>query len=79
MQSEQVKKVDPERQMAAEKAKQDFETTVASNAKAISDLKNDMDQTIVDKFKPVVDKLNSTDGDIDGLRNTLAKYEDVID
>ena len=46
LQTEQVKKVDAERQQAEAKAKEDFETTVATNAKAIDALKAEVEESI---------------------------------
>jgi len=46
IQSEQVKKVDAERQNSAVKAKEDFDATVSTNAKAIADLKSEVNDAI---------------------------------
>merc|ERR1712050_102184 len=46
LQTEQVKKVDAERQQAEAKAKEDFEATVATNAKAIDALKAEVEESI---------------------------------
>merc|ERR1719347_1707555 len=75
IQAERVNAVDADRQKAAEKAKADLESTVASNAKAIADLKNELGQSIVDKFRPAEDRLANIDGDIQGLNKTVAVFE----
>merc|ERR1719291_1676007 len=75
IQAERVNAVDADRQKAAEKAKADLESTVASNAKAIADIKNELDQSIVDKFRPAEDRLANIDGDIQGLNRTVAVFE----
>merc|ERR1712106_333404 len=46
IQTEQVKKVDAERQQAEVKAKEDFDATVSTNAKAIADLKAEVENSI---------------------------------
>merc|ERR1711936_32313 len=46
LQTEQVKKVDAERQQAEAKAKEDFEATVANNTKAIDALKSEVEESI---------------------------------
>merc|ERR1712128_53532 len=46
IQTEQVKKVDAERQQAEVKAKEDFDATVSTNAKAIADLKSELEDAI---------------------------------
>merc|ERR1711872_1203007 len=46
IQTEQVKKVDAERQQAEAKAKEDMEATVSTNAKAIADLKAEVEDAI---------------------------------
>eukprot|EP00090_Calanus_glacialis_P037800 TRINITY_DN6549_c0_g1_i2.p1 TRINITY_DN6549_c0_g1~~TRINITY_DN6549_c0_g1_i2.p1 ORF type:complete len:1555 (-),score=493.26 TRINITY_DN6549_c0_g1_i2:859-4908(-) len=46
IQTEQVKKVDAERQQSEVKAKEDIEATVSTNAKAIADLKSEVDDAI---------------------------------
>merc|ERR1719238_650926 len=71
IQAERVNAVDADRQKAAEKAKADLE----SNAKAIADLKNELGQSIVDKFRPAEDRLANIDGDIQGLNKTVAVFE----
>merc|ERR1719347_224655 len=75
IQAERVNAVDADRQKAAEKAKADLESTVASNAKAIADLRNELGQSIVDKFRPAEDRLDNIDGDIQGLNKTVAVFE----
>ena len=75
IQAEQVNAVDADRQKAAGKTKADLESTVASNAKAIADLKNELGQSIVDKFRPAEDRLANIDGDIQGLNKTVAVFE----
>merc|ERR1719300_104533 len=75
IQAERVNAVDADRQKAAEKAKADLESTVASNAKAIADLRNELGQSIVDKFRPAEDRLANIDGDIQGLNKTVAVFE----
>ena len=57
IQAERVNAVDADRQKAAEKAKADLESTVASNAKAIADLKIEPGQSIVDMFRLAEDRL----------------------
>merc|ERR1719219_1572432 len=71
IQAERANAVDADRQKAAEKAKADLE----SNAKAIADLKNELGQSIVDKFRPAEDRLANIDGDIQGLNKTVAVFE----
>merc|ERR1712130_755835 len=46
IQTEQVQKVDDERQQAIAKAKEDFEANAASNEKAINDLRKDLAESI---------------------------------
>merc|ERR1711872_859307 len=46
IQTETVKKVDAERQQAEAKAKEDMEATVSTNAKAIADLKAEVEDAI---------------------------------
>ena len=75
IQAEQVNAVDADRQKAAGKTKADLESTVASKAKAIADLKNELGQSIVDKFRPAEDRLANIDGDIQGLNKTVAVFE----
>merc|ERR1719283_503705 len=76
LQSEEVKKVDAERQMAANKAKEDIESTAASNAKAMADLKNDVAQSIADRIQPAEEKLANLDNNVSGLNKTIAIFED---
>merc|ERR1719419_1729922 len=76
LQSEEVKKVDAERQMAANKAKEDIESTAASNAKAMADLKNDVAQSIAERIQPAEEKLASLDNNVSGLNKTIAIFED---
>merc|ERR1711873_259872 len=64
IQAEQVNAVDADRQKAAGKTKADLESTVASKAKAIADLKNELGQSIVDKFRLVEDRPVNEDGNI---------------
>ena len=71
IQAEQVNAVDADRQKAAGKAKADLESTVASKAKAIADLKNELGQSIVDKFRPVEDRPVNIDDNIQGLNKTF--------
>merc|ERR1719285_106848 len=75
IQAERVNAVDADRQKAAEKAKADLESAVASNANAIDDLKKELGQSIVDKFRPAEDRLANIDGDIQGLNKTVAVFE----
>merc|ERR1712226_1627204 len=75
IQSEQVKKVDAERQRSEAKAKEDLEATVASNEKAIAELRNELDDSIVQKFKPTEDKLHGIDGQVQILNQTVAVFE----
>merc|ERR1711970_261756 len=63
LQTEEVKKVDAERQQAEAKAKEDFDATVATNAKAIDALKADVEGAITKleiTFKQEQSKDNST-------------------
>merc|ERR1712123_221830 len=46
IQTEQVQKVDAERQQAEAKAKEDIASTVSTNGKAIADLKSELEDTI---------------------------------
>ena len=46
LQTEQVKKFDAERQQTEAKTKEDFEATVATNAKAIDALKSEVEESI---------------------------------
>merc|ERR1712218_430165 len=71
IQAEQVNAVDADRQKAAGKTKADLESTVASKAKAIADLKNELGQSIVDKFRPVEDRPVNIDDNIQGLNKTF--------
>merc|ERR1711971_858356 len=64
IQAERVNAVDADRQKVA-----------ASNAEAIADLKNELGQSIVDKFRPAEDRLANIDGDIQGLNKTVAVFE----
>merc|ERR1719209_2239169 len=75
IQAERVNAVDADRKKEAEKAKADLESTVQANAKAIADLKNELGQSIVDKFRPAEDRLANIDGDIQGLNKTVAVFE----
>ena len=70
IQSEEVKKVDAERQMAGNKIKDDIDSYLASNAKAISELKND----VAERIKPTEDKLANVDKAIDSMDNTLVIF-----
>ena len=80
IQAEQVNAVDADRQKAAGKTKADLESTVASKAKAIADLKNELGQSIVDKLRPVEDRPVNEDGNIQGLNKTclLGSRESVL-
>ena len=71
IQAEQVNAVDADRQKAAGKTKADLESTVASKAKAIADLKNELGQSIVDKFRPVEDRPVNINDNIQGLNKTF--------
>merc|ERR1711971_57851 len=64
IQAERVNAMDADRQKAAEKANE-----------AIADLKNELGQSIVDKFRPAEDRLANIDGDIQGLNKTVAVFE----
>merc|ERR1711971_882099 len=64
IQADRVNAVDADRQKAAEKANE-----------AIADLKNELGQSIVDKFRPAEDRLANIDGDIQGLNKTVAVFE----
>merc|ERR1712041_39882 len=75
IQSEQVKKVDAERQKEANKTKEDIESTIAFNAKAISDLRNELANSIADKFKPTEDKINNIDNSLQDVNKTLAIFD----
>ena len=75
IQAERVNAVDADRQKAAEKARADLESTVASKAKAIADLRNELRQSIVSKFRPAKDRFKSIDEDIQGLNKIEAVLE----
>ena len=75
LQSEEVKKVDAERQFTAAKAKEDLDATVAANARAIDDLKNAMDESISQKIQPTEEKLRQVDGEIQVINKTVAIFE----
>merc|ERR1719158_1514933 len=75
IQAEHVKKVDAERQLNAAKAKEDLEAAVADNERAISELSNELDNSIVEKFKPTEDKLNGIDGQVQILNKSVAVFE----
>merc|ERR1719342_2013577 len=75
IQAEHVKKVDAERQLNAAKAKEDLEAAVADNERAISELRNELDNSIVEKFKPTEDKLNGIDGQVQILNKSVAVFE----
>ena len=75
IQAEEIRKVDADRQFAASKAKYDLEVTVADNAKAIDELKSDVDEPIAQRIKPTDDKVKETDGTIQVLDQTVAISE----
>merc|ERR1719481_2028767 len=75
IQAEHVKKVDAERQLNAAKAKEDLEAAVADNERAISELRNELDNSIVEKFKPTEDKLNGIDGQVQILNKSVTFFE----
>merc|ERR1712179_782632 len=74
-QSEQVKKVDAERQMSAAKTKEDLDATLASNQRAIAELRNELDHSISEKLKPTEGKINRMDDQVQILNNTVSVFE----
>merc|ERR1712215_53279 len=73
-QHEQVKKVDAERQQAAQKAKDDYEATVLTNASAIADLKSELTHALLN-----VEKVeNRIDSRAENIEGRLKKNEDNI-
>merc|ERR1712105_185457 len=68
-QSEEVKKVDAERQMAANKVREDIESTAASNSKAITELRNEVSQSIAEKIRPTEEKLANVDEKLQDIEN----------
>merc|ERR1712013_91904 len=88
IQSEQVKKVDAERQQSMKKEKKDVQATILGNASAIGDLKRELEKTIneMSKMNVIETRLKSSEDDIkhlddsiDGLkRNNLLNIEERI-
>merc|ERR1712013_530805 len=88
IQSEQVKKVDAERQQSMKKEKEDVQATILGNASAIGDLKRELEKTIneMSKMNVIETRLKSSEDDIkhlddsiDGLkRNNLLNIEERI-
>merc|ERR1712179_381067 len=74
-QSEQVKKVDAERQMSAAKTKEDLDATLASNQRAIAELRNELAHSISEKLKPTEGKINRMDDQVQILNNTVSVFE----
>jgi chromosome segregation ATPase len=54
----------------------DVETGIASNTKAIGQLKKEVGELIVEKIKPTEDKVNRMENIIQGVNKTLALFED---
>merc|ERR1711936_634572 len=92
-QHEQVKKVDAERQHAAQKAKDDYEATVLTNASAIADLKSELTNALlnvetvmreehVKETKELVEKIEKVENHFDSrtknIEGRLKKNEDNI-
>merc|ERR1711962_815683 len=75
IQAEEAKKMDTERQINADKAKKDLEAAVADNERAITELRNELDNSIVEKFKPTEEKLNGIDGQVQILNKSVAVFE----
>ena len=63
------------RQLPWRKSVEDLESTVASNAKAIADLKIEPGQSIVDKFRLAEDRPVNIAGDTQGLNKTVVVLE----
>merc|ERR1712179_195984 len=53
----------------------DIKSSVADNAKAVYDIKNEVTNTIVEQIKPTSDKINSMDGSIQDVNKALAVFE----
>merc|ERR1719481_2344770 len=75
IQAEHVKKVDAERQLNEAKAKEDLEAAVADNERAISEMRNELGNSIVEKFKPTEDKLNGIDSQVQILNKSVTFFE----
>merc|ERR1719153_564581 len=75
IQAEHVKKVVAERQLNEAKAKEDLEAAVAGNERAIAELRNEIDNSIVEKFKPTEEKLNGIDGQVQILNKSVTVFE----
>merc|ERR1711872_43225 len=84
IQSEQVKKVEAERQQAMKKDQDDVQATILGNASAIGDLKRDFDKALLEienmnslekKLKTNEDDIKHLDDTIDGLNKTVSIFE----
>jgi chromosome segregation ATPase len=75
IQSEEAKKVESERHASSVKVKEDLAAAVASNERAISDLKIEFDESITHKFKPTEDMINNIDGKVEVINKTVAVFE----
>ena len=75
IQAERLNIVVADRQKVTEKGKADLEPTDTSNAKTIADLKKELCQSIVNKFRSAEDKLAYIDDDIQGLNKTVVVFE----
>ena len=75
IQVQETKKVEAERQRSEAKAKEDLDANASVNARAISDLKDQLGETIAQRVKPTEDKLGEVDSEISGLRKAVAIFE----
>merc|ERR1712013_224623 len=73
IQSEQVKKVDAERQQSMKKEKKDVQATILGNASAIGDLKRELEKTIneMSKMNVIETRLKSSEDDIKHLDDSM--------
>merc|ERR1711872_86604 len=76
IQSEQVKKVEAERQQAMKKDQDDVQATILGNASAIGDLKRDFDKALIEieNMNSLEKRLKTNEDDIKHLDDTIDGY-----
>jgi len=74
IQSEEAKKVNAERQTNAIKEKEN-EANISANAQAISELKNVLDESIIQKMQPTEDKVDKALSEVQIINKTMTIFE----